>query len=87
FLMQQYDEKDWLNVGTGTDISIRDLALLIKEIVGYDGELHFDASKPDGTPRKLLDVSRLQALGWRHQIALTEGLRRVYAEVSINGFG
>jgi GDP-L-fucose synthase len=87
FLMQQYDEKDWLNVGTGTDISIRELALLIKEIVGYDGELHFDASKPDGTPRKLLDVSRLQALGWRHQIALTEGIRRVYAEVSINGFG
>jgi GDP-L-fucose synthase len=86
FLMRTYNGADWLNVGTGTDITIRDLALLIKEIIGYDGQLVFDASKPDGTPRKLLDVSRLHRLGWKHRIPLEEGLRRVYAEVSVNGF-
>ncbi|PKQ70526.1 Nucleoside-diphosphate-sugar epimerase [Raineya orbicola] len=74
FLMQNYDSEEIINIGTGEDISIRDLALLIKEIVGYQGELRFDTSKPDGTPRKLLDVSKMHALGWKHKIGLREGI-------------
>jgi GDP-L-fucose synthase len=80
FLMQHWDEPGFLNIGTGTDLSIRDLALLIRDIVGYQGEIVQDTSKPDGTPRKLMDVSRLHALGWHHRIGLEEGIRRVYAE-------
>lgn len=68
----------FVNIGTGEEISIRDLALLIKEIVGFDGEFVFDRTKPDGTPRKLSDVSRLHALGWKHRIGLEEGLRTTY---------
>lgn len=67
-----------INVGCGKDISIKELAYLIKEIVGFDGELYFDISKPDGTPRKLLDVSKLHSLGWRHKIELKDGIRMVY---------
>lgn len=67
-----------INVGTGEEVSIKELALLIKEVVGFAGELAFDATKPDGTPRKLSDVSRLHALGWRHRISLGEGLRATY---------
>jgi len=67
-----------LNVGTGEDIKIKDLAILIKKIVGYQGELKFDVSKPDGTPRKLLDVSRLHSLGWRHKTSLEEGIKITY---------
>lgn len=67
-----------LNVGTGADISISDLAKTIQSIVGHEGELKFDSSIPDGTPQKLLDVSRLHAMGWRHQIVLEEGIRRTY---------
>jgi GDP-L-fucose synthase len=78
YLMQHYNEAELINIGTGEDISIKDLALLIKDIVGYTGELRFDASKPDGTPRKLMDVSKLHALGWQHQIDLAEGIRAVY---------
>jgi GDP-L-fucose synthase len=78
FLMEHYDEPDPVNVGVGVDISIRDLALLIQRIVGYTGELVFDASKPDGTPRKLLDVSKIKALGWHARISLEEGIRRTY---------
>jgi GDP-L-fucose synthase len=78
--MHQYDEAELLNIGTGEDISIKDLALLIKDIVGYTGELHFDASKPDGTPRKLMDVSKLHTLGWQHKIDLADGIRAVYEE-------
>ena len=81
FLMQTYNEKDFLNIGTGTDISIKDLALLIKEIVGFEGELTWDASKPDGTHRKLMDVSRLANLGWTAQISLKEGIASTYALV------
>lgn len=66
-------------VGTGTDCSIHELAELMAEVVGYEGELRFDASKPDGTPRKLLDVSKLHSLGWRHRISLKEGLADTYA--------
>jgi GDP-L-fucose synthase len=82
FLMNTYDGKEALNVGTGTDLSILDLAHLIKKVSGYEGELVFDASKPDGTPRKLLDVSRLHSLGWKHTISLEEGIRMVWEEVS-----
>lgn len=80
FLMQHWDAPGFLNIGTGTDLSIHDLALLIRDIVGYSGEIVQDTSKPDGTPRKLMDVSKLHALGWRHRIDLEDGIRRVYAE-------
>jgi GDP-L-fucose synthase len=85
FLMTTYDGSDWLNVGTGTDISIKDLALLIQSIVGYTGELVFDPSKPNGTPRKLMDVSRLAEAGWKYQIELADGIRLVYADVLARG--
>lgn len=78
FLMRHYDGYDFVNVGVGEDIAIRDLALLIKDVVGFEGELAFDTSKPDGTPRKLLDVSRLTALGWRAQVGLREGIESTY---------
>jgi len=77
FLMLHYDSPEIINIGVGEDISIKDLALLIKEIIGYEGELFFDTSKPDGTPRKLLDVSKLHNLGWRHRIGLREGIEQV----------
>src|SRR5581483_2739568 len=78
FLMEHYDESEIVNVGTGDDLTIAELARLIAKVVGFDGELVFDASKPDGTPRKLLDTSRLHALGWRHAISLEDGLRSTY---------
>jgi len=68
-----------INIGSGEELTIRDLALLVKNVVGFEGELVFDAGKPDGTPRKLCDVSRLHALGWRHRIGLERGLRETYA--------
>ena len=80
FLMENYDEKGLINIGTGEDISIKDLALLIKKIVGYEGELTFDASKPDGTPRKLMDVSKLHDRGWRHTVELEEGIKLAYQD-------
>lgn len=85
FLMQNYNEELFLNVGVGEDISIRDLALLIKKIVGFEGELVFDSTKPDGTPRKLMDVSKLHSLGWKHRINLEEGIRSVYDLVLSKG--
>lgn len=78
FLMQNYDAPGILNVGVGEDISIRELAELICDVVGFKGELIFDSSKPDGTPRKLLDVSRLHAVGWRASIPLREGIQATY---------
>lgn len=78
FLMYEYNEPHLINVGTGEDISIKDLAMLIKDIVGFEGELTFDTSKPDGTPRKLMDVSKLHNLGWKHKIGLREGITNVY---------
>lgn len=78
FLMANVSREGPINVGVGKDISIRELAELIREIVGFDGELVFDRSKPDGTPRKLLDVSLLSSLGWRAQIGLREGIRGTY---------
>jgi GDP-L-fucose synthase len=81
FLMQEYDGTDWLNIGVGEDVSIKELAELIKDIVGYEGELQFNTSKPDGTPRKLLDVSKLHSRGWKAKIGLRAGIERVYEEV------
>jgi GDP-L-fucose synthase len=80
FLMQNYNERDFVNIGTGEDISIKDLALLVKELSGYKGELRFDASKPDGTPRKLMDVSRLKNMGWEPKITLREGISKILQE-------
>lgn len=80
FLMETYNEPNLLNIGTGEDLTIKDLALLIKDVLGFDGELVFDASKPDGTPRKLMDVSRLHALGWKHKIELPEGIALAYQD-------
>lgn len=78
-LMLNYNEAGLVNIGTGEDISIFDLALLIKDIVGYKGEIVKDPSKPDGTPRKLMDVSKLHNAGWRHKIDLKEGISLVYS--------
>jgi GDP-L-fucose synthase len=78
FLLEHYDEPEPINVGVGTDLSIRELAELVAGVVGYEGALEFDPSKPDGTPRKLLDVGKLHALGWRAEIDLREGLERTY---------
>jgi GDP-L-fucose synthase len=80
YLMKNYDGAQFVNVGTGSDISIKDLALLIRKITGYTGELKFDPSKPDGTPRKLMDVSYLHRLGWKHKINLEEGIKEVYED-------
>lgn len=81
YLMQNYNEKGLVNIGVGEDISIRDLAQLIKRIVGFEGELIFDTSKPDGTPRKLMDVTKLHSLGWKASLNLEEGINKVYEEV------
>jgi GDP-L-fucose synthase len=78
FLMEHYQESDIINVGVGRDLSIRELAELIAAVTGFKGRISFDPSQPDGTPRKLLDVSRLTALGWQARIPLEEGLRRTY---------
>ena len=78
FLMAVYDSPEIINVGVGTDVTIAELAELIRQIVGYSGRIAFDPSKPDGMPRKLLDVSRLRALGWRPRIPLEEGIRQTY---------
>ncbi|GAB3541830.1 GDP-L-fucose synthase [Pontibacter brevis] len=80
FLMESYSGRELVNVGTGEDISIKELALLVKKIVGFEGELSFDISKPDGTPRKLMDVSKLHGLGWRHTTALEDGIALAYAD-------
>jgi GDP-L-fucose synthase len=77
-LMRHYSDEIHVNVGMGEDISIHDLALLIKEVVGYSGELRYDSTKPDGTPRKLLDVSRLNQSGWHYKTSLREGIEKVY---------
>ncbi len=78
YLMQNYNEEGLVNIGTGEDLSIKDLALVVKQIVGYVGEIKFDTSKPDGTPRKLMDVSKLHSKGWKHTINLEEGIKLAY---------
>jgi GDP-L-fucose synthase len=81
FLMKNHDAKDigeFINIGTGRDLTINELALLVKDIVGYQGEIEYDRSKPDGTPKKLLDVSRMHKLGWETKTSLDEGIRKTY---------
>ncbi len=80
YLMENYSDAKHVNIGTGVDLTIKDLALLVKKIVGYNGEIKHDLSKPDGTPRKLMDVSYLHSLGWKHKIELEEGISAVYNE-------
>lgn len=82
-LMDNYSGEEMVNIGAGVDISIKDLAYLIKEVAGYEGELKFNTEKPDGTPRKLMDVSKLNGLGWNYTIELKEGLERTYKEAFI----
>lgn len=78
FLMKKYNEKLFVNIGTGEEVTIKDLAVIIKEVVGFEGDVQFDTTKPDGTPRKLMDSSRLHNLGWKHSVALKEGLKKTY---------
>jgi GDP-L-fucose synthase len=80
FLIQNYNEPGFVNIGVGEDIAIKDLAALIKKIVGYEGEIVHDLSKPDGTPRKLMDVSKLSSLGWKAKTSLEDGIKKVYEE-------
>ena len=87
FLMQNYNDKELINIGTGQDLTIRELALLVKSTIGFQGELVFDISKPDGTPRKLMDVSKLHELGWKHKVSLEEGLKLAYADYLKNSPG
>ena len=80
YLMENYSQPEFINVGTGTDVTIKELAETVKEIVGFEGNLHWDTTKPDGTPRKLMDVSRLHAQGWKHKIELKEGIGLAYQD-------
>lgn len=80
FLMQNYNEPHLINIGTGEDLTIKDLALLVKKVTGFEGALTFDSTKPDGTPRKLMDVSKLHNLGWKHQVELEEGIHLAYQD-------
>ena len=84
YLMQNYNEEGLVNIGTGEDISIKDLALLIKDIIGYEGAIKFDTSKPDGTPRKLMDVSKLHSKGWHHKIELRDGIKLAYEDFLVH---
>lgn len=78
FLMENYNQNEIINIGSGKDLTIKDLALLMKKIIEFEGEIYFDSSKPDGTPKKLLDVSKLHSLGWNHTIELEEGIKETY---------
>lgn len=80
FLMQNYNEPHLINIGTGEDLTIKDLALLVKKVTGFEGTLTFDSTKPDGTPRKLMDVSKLHNLGWKHQVELEDGIHLAYQD-------
>jgi len=84
FLMENYDEKDIINVGSGTDYTIAELAQIIKDIIGYDGEIIYDHTKPDGTPRKLMDSSRMYNLGWKPVTGLKEGIQQAYNDFLTN---
>lgn len=81
YLMQTYNQEGLVNIGVGHDLSIKDLALLVRDIVGYQGNIVHDLSKPDGTPRKLMDVAKLKAAGWQAKIGLEEGIRQVYTHL------
>ena len=78
FVMKHYNEDEMINIGVGKDISITELARLIKDVVAFEGPIHHDLSKPDGTPQKLLDVSRLESMGWRSKTSLREGIEKTY---------
>lgn len=82
FLLEEYNEELFVNVGFGSDVSIRDLAFLVKKIVGFGGELRFNTDKPDGTPKKLMDSSRINSMGWKPQISLEVGIAATYAEIA-----
>jgi GDP-L-fucose synthase len=84
YLMEKYSDPQFINVGTGEDLSIKALAEMIKKIVGFNGDIVFDHSKPDGTPRKLMDVSKLESLGWKYKIRLEDGLRQVFQREFLN---
>ncbi|MEJ6682267.1 MAG: GDP-L-fucose synthase [Flavobacteriales bacterium] len=83
-LMLTYDQREFVNIGTGTDLTIKELAETIASIVGFNGELVWDSTKPDGTPRKLMNVSRIHSSGWNHEIGLKEGIKQVYKEFTSN---
>lgn len=78
YLMQNYNEQGFVNIGSGEEVSIKELAILIKEVIGYSGEIHFDTLKPDGTPRKLTDLTKLNSLGWKFTLHLKQGIQEVY---------
>jgi GDP-L-fucose synthase len=80
FLMENYNESELVNIGTGEDVTIENLAALVKQIIGFQGEIVWDTAKPDGTPRKLMDVSKLHGLGWHHKIALEDGIKLAYQD-------
>ena len=80
FLMQNYSEPGFLNIGVGSDVTIKSLAEMIKDVIGYEGNIHWNTDKPDGTPRKLMDVSKLHALGWKHKTELADGIRITYQD-------
>ena len=80
FLMENYNESELVNIGTGEDVTIKNLAALVKQIIGFQGEIVWDTAKPDGTPRKLMDVSKLHGLGWHHKIALEDGIKLAYQD-------
>jgi len=88
FLMEQYNESELVNIGTGEDVTIKNLAALVKQIVGFQGEIVWDSTKPDGTLRKLMDVSKLHGLGWHHKIALEDGIKLAYQDfLKLNAVG
>jgi GDP-L-fucose synthase len=80
YLMSSYDESEIVNIGTGEDITIKDLAYLVKDVVDFQGEIYFNTDMPDGTPRKLLDVSKLKDLGWTYKTSLKEGIQKTYLD-------
>jgi len=82
--MQNYDDETLVNIGTGVDVTIKELAETIQETVGYDGKINWNTDKPDGTPKKLMDVSKLNGLGWKHSIELKEGIKLVYEDFKNN---
>jgi len=84
YLMENYDGREFVNIGTGEDLSIKELAGLVSKVVGFEGEIVFDTSKPDGTPRKLMDVSKLHSMGWKHSIELPEGIKLSYEDFLSN---
>ena len=84
FLMENYSDAELVNIGTGVDVTIKELAETVRKIIGYDGEIRWDLSKPDGTPRKLMDVSKLHQLGWKHHIDLADGIRLAYQDFLAN---